>query len=246
MAAFRVCLSPSIDRNYLQVYWLQMTRNIIPKISPFILPYPITISTLCFVYCNHYTVNEGIKDRIVVRNLLGACFSVWKFLLAHSEKSHISQEHQVGWEELLEQISVFLWKRLDSPLNGRLSSIILQCSLLLLCPTLTLDPALLLISNDSVQLTNPSVVFFFFSPSILVNMDNNIIQHYSNHMAFLLDVVEAEEKFQVTLKELWRLQNLHFCGMIDSRAELHSPSAQAQPISSEYLTGPQPPLKGEK
>uniref|UniRef100_H9GP62 Grh/CP2 DB domain-containing protein n=1 Tax=Anolis carolinensis TaxID=28377 RepID=H9GP62_ANOCA len=37
---------------------------------------------------------------------------------------------------------------------------------------------------------------------ILVNMDNNIIQHYSNHMAFLLDVVEAEEKFQVTLKEL--------------------------------------------
>ncbi|XP_044274715.1 grainyhead-like protein 3 homolog isoform X1 [Varanus komodoensis] len=37
---------------------------------------------------------------------------------------------------------------------------------------------------------------------ILVNMDNNIIQHYSNHMAFLLEVVEAEEKFQVTLKEL--------------------------------------------
>uniref|UniRef100_A0A8D0HER3 Grainyhead like transcription factor 3 n=1 Tax=Sphenodon punctatus TaxID=8508 RepID=A0A8D0HER3_SPHPU len=37
---------------------------------------------------------------------------------------------------------------------------------------------------------------------ILVNMDNNIIQHYSNHMAFLLDVVEADEKFQVVLKEL--------------------------------------------
>ncbi|XP_015280339.1 PREDICTED: grainyhead-like protein 3 homolog isoform X1 [Gekko japonicus] len=37
---------------------------------------------------------------------------------------------------------------------------------------------------------------------ILVNMDNNIIQHYSNHMAFLLDMVEAEDKFQVTLKEL--------------------------------------------
>ncbi|XP_053123983.1 grainyhead-like protein 3 homolog isoform X2 [Hemicordylus capensis] len=37
---------------------------------------------------------------------------------------------------------------------------------------------------------------------ILVNMDNNIIQHYSNHVAFLLDVVEAEDKFQVTLKEL--------------------------------------------
>ncbi|NXE39075.1 GRHL3 protein, partial [Ptilorrhoa leucosticta] len=37
---------------------------------------------------------------------------------------------------------------------------------------------------------------------ILVNMDNNIIQHYSNHMAFLLDLVEAENKFQIILKEL--------------------------------------------
>uniref|UniRef100_A0A8B9MGN3 GRHL1/CP2 C-terminal domain-containing protein n=1 Tax=Accipiter nisus TaxID=211598 RepID=A0A8B9MGN3_9AVES len=37
---------------------------------------------------------------------------------------------------------------------------------------------------------------------ILVNMDNNIIQHYSNHMAFLLDMVEAEDKFQIILKEL--------------------------------------------
>uniref|UniRef100_A0A674ISV3 GRHL1/CP2 C-terminal domain-containing protein n=1 Tax=Terrapene triunguis TaxID=2587831 RepID=A0A674ISV3_9SAUR len=40
------------------------------------------------------------------------------------------------------------------------------------------------------------------SPSILVNMDNNIIQHYSNHMAFLLDIVEAEDKIQIILKEL--------------------------------------------
>ncbi|XP_067389781.1 grainyhead-like protein 3 homolog [Emydura macquarii macquarii] len=37
---------------------------------------------------------------------------------------------------------------------------------------------------------------------ILVNMDNNIIQHYSNHMAFLLDMVEAEDKIQIILKEL--------------------------------------------
>ncbi|XP_006019344.2 grainyhead-like protein 3 homolog isoform X1 [Alligator sinensis] len=37
---------------------------------------------------------------------------------------------------------------------------------------------------------------------ILVNMDNNIIQHYSNHVAFLLDVVEAEDKIQIVLKEL--------------------------------------------
>lgn len=43
---------------------------------------------------------------------------------------------------------------------------------------------------------------FSLSRRILVNMDNNIIQHYSNHMAFLLDMVEAENKFQVILKEL--------------------------------------------
>ncbi|XP_028615693.1 grainyhead-like protein 3 homolog isoform X2 [Grammomys surdaster] len=37
---------------------------------------------------------------------------------------------------------------------------------------------------------------------ILVNMDNNIIQHYSNHVAFLLDVAELDGKIQIILKEL--------------------------------------------
>ncbi|XP_068125091.1 grainyhead-like protein 3 homolog [Hyperolius riggenbachi] len=37
---------------------------------------------------------------------------------------------------------------------------------------------------------------------ILVNMDNNIIQHYSNHMAFLLDLTDLEGSIQVTLKEI--------------------------------------------
>ncbi|XP_018096811.1 grainyhead-like protein 3 homolog isoform X2 [Xenopus laevis] len=37
---------------------------------------------------------------------------------------------------------------------------------------------------------------------ILVNMDNNIIQHYSNHVAFLLDLTDVDGKIQVTLKEL--------------------------------------------
>uniref|UniRef100_A0A8C8E6K2 GRHL1/CP2 C-terminal domain-containing protein n=1 Tax=Otus sunia TaxID=257818 RepID=A0A8C8E6K2_9STRI len=49
-----------------------------------------------------------------------------------------------------------------------------------------------------LHLTQP----FSLSSRILVNMDNNIIQHYSNHMAFLLDMVEAEDKFQIILKEL--------------------------------------------
>uniref|UniRef100_F6Z1D6 Grainyhead like transcription factor 3 n=1 Tax=Ornithorhynchus anatinus TaxID=9258 RepID=F6Z1D6_ORNAN len=37
---------------------------------------------------------------------------------------------------------------------------------------------------------------------ILVNMDNNIIQHYSNHMAFLLDMAESGSQIQIILKEL--------------------------------------------
>ncbi|XP_029427176.1 grainyhead-like protein 3 homolog isoform X2 [Rhinatrema bivittatum] len=37
---------------------------------------------------------------------------------------------------------------------------------------------------------------------ILVNMDNNIIQHYSNHVAFLLEMMELEGQIQITLKEL--------------------------------------------
>lgn len=41
-----------------------------------------------------------------------------------------------------------------------------------------------------------------FSCRILVNMDNNIIQHYSNHVAFLLDMGELDGKIQIILKEL--------------------------------------------
>ncbi|XP_032744083.1 grainyhead-like protein 3 homolog [Rattus rattus] len=37
---------------------------------------------------------------------------------------------------------------------------------------------------------------------ILVNMDNNIIQHYSNHVAFLLETGELNGKIQIILKEL--------------------------------------------
>lgn len=40
------------------------------------------------------------------------------------------------------------------------------------------------------------------SSRILVNMDNNIIQHYSNHVAFLLDMGELDGKIQIILKEL--------------------------------------------
>ncbi|XP_064158168.1 grainyhead-like protein 3 homolog isoform X1 [Anguilla rostrata] len=37
---------------------------------------------------------------------------------------------------------------------------------------------------------------------IFVNMDDNIIEHYSNHSAFLMEVSEAMGQFQVTLTEL--------------------------------------------
>lgn len=33
-------------------------------------------------------------------------------------------------------------------------------------------------------------------------MDNNIIQHYSNHVAFLLETGELNGKIQIILKEL--------------------------------------------
>nr|DBA33609.1 TPA: hypothetical protein GDO54_001262 [Pyxicephalus adspersus] len=37
---------------------------------------------------------------------------------------------------------------------------------------------------------------------ILVNMDNNIIRHYTNHMAFLLDLIDQDGIIHVTLREL--------------------------------------------
>ncbi|XP_061073757.1 grainyhead-like protein 3 homolog isoform X2 [Conger conger] len=37
---------------------------------------------------------------------------------------------------------------------------------------------------------------------IFVNMDDNIIEHYSNHSAFLMEISEAMGQFQVTLTEL--------------------------------------------
>lgn len=36
-------------------------------------------------------------------------------------------------------------------------------------------------------------------------MDDNIIEHYSNHSAFLIEISEVMSgQFQVTLMELWR------------------------------------------
>lgn len=58
------------------------------------------------------------------------------------------------------------------------------------------------LSSTSSLGTHCLTWLLYLSCRILVNMDNNIIQHYSNHMAFLLDMVEAEDKIQVILKEL--------------------------------------------
>lgn len=49
---------------------------------------------------------------------------------------------------------------------------------------------------------SPFYTHLLFSSRILVNMDNNIIQHYSNHVAFLLDMGELDGKIQIILKEL--------------------------------------------
>lgn len=38
---------------------------------------------------------------------------------------------------------------------------------------------------------------------IFVNMDDNIVEHYSNHSAFLIDITEvATNRFHITLMEL--------------------------------------------
>lgn len=38
---------------------------------------------------------------------------------------------------------------------------------------------------------------------VLVNMDNNIIQHYSNEDTFILALESSDDSFHVTLSEIW-------------------------------------------
>lgn len=46
--------------------------------------------------------------------------------------------------------------------------------------------------------------FVFFLTRILVNMDDNIIEHYTNQSAFLIEISEpVVGQFQVTLAEVW-------------------------------------------
>lgn len=45
--------------------------------------------------------------------------------------------------------------------------------------------------------------FLFFLTRILVNMDDNIIEHYTNQSAFLIEISEpVAGQFQVTLAEV--------------------------------------------
>lgn len=49
----------------------------------------------------------------------------------------------------------------------------------------------------------PAVTLSFCSCRIFVNMDDNIIEHYTNQSAFLIEVSEsAHGHFQVTLVEV--------------------------------------------
>ncbi len=46
-------------------------------------------------------------------------------------------------------------------------------------------------------------LFFLSYEQDLVNMDDNIIEHYSNHTAFLIEITEVMiNHFQITLMEL--------------------------------------------
>uniref|UniRef100_A0A673M0N3 GRHL1/CP2 C-terminal domain-containing protein n=1 Tax=Sinocyclocheilus rhinocerous TaxID=307959 RepID=A0A673M0N3_9TELE len=53
-------------------------------------------------------------------------------------------------------------------------------------------------------LTRISITYsFFLMNRIFVNMDDNIIEHYSNHSAFLIEITEVMiNHFQITLMEL--------------------------------------------
>uniref|UniRef100_A0A803TL69 GRHL1/CP2 C-terminal domain-containing protein n=1 Tax=Anolis carolinensis TaxID=28377 RepID=A0A803TL69_ANOCA len=42
----------------------------------------------------------------------------------------------------------------------------------------------------------------FFHSRILVNMDDNIIEHYSNEDTFILNIESLVEGFKVTLTEI--------------------------------------------
>lgn len=68
-------------------------------------------------------------------------------------------------------------------------------------PTVWLS-SLLLRGQDTGACHTLQLWIPLFSFRILVNMDNNIIQHYSNHVAFLLDMGELDGKIQIILKEL--------------------------------------------
>lgn len=56
---------------------------------------------------------------------------------------------------------------------------------------------------DLVTLHLHDSLLFFFKIRILVNMDDNIIEHYSNQSAFLIEISEpVVGRFQVTLAEV--------------------------------------------
>lgn len=46
------------------------------------------------------------------------------------------------------------------------------------------------------------ILIFAFITSILVNMDDNIIEHYSNEDTFILHMESMVEGFKITLTEI--------------------------------------------
>lgn len=56
--------------------------------------------------------------------------------------------------------------------------------------------------SDTISpiLSNLLIVFL----RVLVNMDDNIIQHYSNEDTFIMAIESSAESLRVTLSEIWR------------------------------------------
>lgn len=63
------------------------------------------------------------------------------------------------------------------------------------------------------------LTMLFFS-RVLVNMDDNIVQHYSNEDTFILAMESSADSLRVTLSEIWWLLPLSTLFISGSRTEL--------------------------
>lgn len=109
-------------------------------------------------------------------------------------------------------VDLLLTSHLRTYFRANLHILVLEMNLVLVFVFVLLkrlihfDLAHFLCTTDRLFLTITEVTFLFcfFFFRIFVNMDDNIIEHYTNQSAFLIEMSEvAGGQFQVTLIEVW-------------------------------------------